>query len=267
MRCRSPDSGSCPLTLPLPPAEAGRRQQEVAVPFRFFPLFAVLLAVVITPARAQELKPFEATYKASYSGIGVTAVRRLSSEGGNWRLQFNADSFLADIREFSRFDKRGGQLIPRHYEYHRTGLVRDRHKVLRFEPEKRRVINVRNGDRTLEDAPAQVQDKLTYQLQLALDVAAGNKTLEYAVADGKKIRHYKFAIVGRENIETPLGPIEAIKVQRVREADADRETIIWFAPQWDYALVKLKQQEEDGKTYQISLTKLTTDGRSVNAGQ
>ncbi|WP_250464540.1 DUF3108 domain-containing protein [Microbulbifer litoralis] len=236
------------------------------MPFRFFTLLAFLLFIV-APAGAQELKPFEATYEARYSGIGVTAVRRLTGEGDNWRLQFNADSFLADIREFSRFREQGDQLAPQHYEYHKTGLGRDRHKVLRFEPEQRRVINVRDEKRTLDNVPAGIQDKLTYQLQLALDVAAGRKKLQYAVADGKRIRHYKFAVSGRETIETPLGPVEAIKVERIREEDADRETTIWFAPQWDYALVKLKQQEEDGKTYQISLTKLITDGKSVSTNQ
>ncbi|MCW8125210.1 DUF3108 domain-containing protein [Microbulbifer halophilus] len=233
--------------------------------FRLITLSAFLLAITSIPAHAQELKPFEATYEASYSGIGVTAVRKLSGEADNWRLQFNADSFFADIREFSRFDKRGGQLTPQHYEYHKTGLGSDRHKVLRFEPEEHRVINVRKEDRTLENVPARIQDKLSYQLQLALDIAAGKEELQYTVADGKKIRHYKFAVIGSETVKTSLGPVKATKVERVREEDADRETTIWFAPQWEYALVKLEQQEEDGKNYQISLTKLLIDGKTINA--
>ncbi|MBB3061827.1 DUF3108 domain-containing protein [Microbulbifer rhizosphaerae] len=230
-------------------------------------LIAFLISAVFAGfALAQEpkLKPFTATYAAKYSGIGVTATRELSGSGGNWRLDFNAHSLFADIREYSRFIAANNQLSPRHYEYHKTGLGKDRHTVLNFE--QGRVVNVSDKSRTLENVPNHIQDKLSYQLQLALDVATGKETLSYKVADGKRIREYEFSVVGKELLQTPLGEIETIKVQRVRDGDSDRETSIWFAPKWDYALVKL-MQEEDGKSYQISLTKLSIDGKNISAGQ
>lgn len=211
-------------------------------------------------ARAQVLEPFTATYSANYNGIKVIAERELSGADGNWRLDFRADSFLADIREYSRFSVSDTQITPRHYEYHRTGLGRDRKTVLNFEP--RRVINVSRPGRTLEQVPESVHDKISYQLQLALDVAAGKQDLTYKVADGKKLRTYRFAITGDETLDTPLGKIDTIKVERVREAGAERSTYIWFAPQWNHALVKLMQEEEDGETYQISLTKFSTGGKA-----
>lgn len=237
------------------------------MPLRFlaFSLFALFTASTLAQNAGEPLKPFTATYAAKYSGIGVTATRELSGSGDNWRLDFNAHSLFADIREYSRFADAADRLSPRHYEYHKTGLGKDRHTILNFE--QGRVINVSDKSRTLENAPDHIQDKLSYQLQLALDVAAGKKVLNYQVADGKRIREYKFSVAGREVLQTPLGKIETIKVQRVREGDSDRETSIWFAPEWNYALVKLMQQEEDGKTYQISLTKLSIGGKSISGGQ
>lgn len=232
-----------------------------------FLLCAILTSVFSVATRASTLTPFSATYSASYSGIGVTAKRQLSGGNNNWRLDFSADSFLADIREYSRFAVSEQALTPQHYEYHRTGLGRDKHTVLNFEADKGRVENVTDKKRSLENAPTDVQDKITYQLQLALDVAAGRKKLEYRVADGRKIREYKFAVAGKEKLQTPLGSVETIRVERVREGDAERETVIWFAPGWNYALVKLMQQEEDGKTYQINLTELSIDGKNINAHQ
>ncbi|MFC6635086.1 DUF3108 domain-containing protein [Microbulbifer taiwanensis] len=232
------------------------------MPLRLFSLFLFFLSSQLLAA---ELKPFSATYSASFNGIGVTAERRLSGGNSSWRLDFSADSLFANIEEYSRFGSEQGHLVPQHYEYHKTGLGRDRHTVLNFEPG--RVVNVSNAKRTLENAPKGVLDKISYQLQLALDVAAGKKTLEYLVADGRKIRDYKFAVAGKETLQTPLGSIETIKVQRLRDGDSERETVIWFAPQWNYALVKLMQQEEDGKTYQISLTKLSIDEKSIKASQ
>ncbi|WP_319024752.1 DUF3108 domain-containing protein [Microbulbifer hainanensis] len=237
------------------------------MPFRFFaPFFALL--IIVAPAHASEpqLKPFTATYEARYSGIGVSATRELSGSGNNWRLDFNVDSMFAKIREFSRFTRAGNQLTPQHYEYHKTGLGRDRHTVLNFEHATQRVVNLNNSKRTLEHVPEDTHDKLTYQLQLALDIAAGKKELFYRVADGKRIQEYRFAIAGRESLKTPLGVIETVKVERVRDDDSDRETTIWFAPQWDYALVKLMQQE-DGNTYQIALTELTIAGKNAGTHQ
>lgn len=244
------------------------------MPLRFNTLFpwplscwAFSLFLIGSQALAAELEPFSATYSASFNGIGVTAKRELSGRDDSWRLDFSADSLFADIREYSRFGSDNGRLVPQHYEYHKTGLGRDRHTVLNFEPAERRVINLSNAERTLQNAPENVHDKISYQLQLALDVASGNKELNYQVADGRKIREYEFVVAGTEKLQTPLGLIEAVKVQRVRDGDSERETTIWFAPQWNYALVKLMQREDDGETYQISLTKLSIDGKSITASQ
>ncbi|WP_334079183.1 DUF3108 domain-containing protein [Microbulbifer sp. M83] len=224
------------------------------MPVRQLVLFLVFSCLALA-ASAQGLEPFSATYSASYNGIKVEARRELSGAGDNWRLDFRADSFLADIREHSRFSLADASITPRHYEYRRTGLGRNRHTSLNFE--NGRVVNVSKPDRTLENVPKDIHDKISYQLQLALDVAAGKEDLVYQVADGKRVRTYRFAVAGTEKLQTPLGPVDTVKVERVREEGADRTTYIWFAPEWNHALVKL-MQEEDGETYQISLTKFST---------
>ncbi|MCX2794726.1 DUF3108 domain-containing protein [Microbulbifer thermotolerans] len=214
--------------------------------------------------QAAELQPFSATYSAKFNGFSVTAKRELSGSNDSWRLDFRADSIFAKIREYSRFASSNSQLTPQHYEYHKTGLGRDRHTVLNFEPNEGRVVNLSDAEHTLENTPEDIQDKISYQLQLALDVAEGDKDLKYQVADGKKIREYRFAVTGTEKLQTPLGEVNTVLVERIRDGGAERETKIWFAPQWNYALVKLMQTEEDGKSYQISLTKLIIDGKTIS---
>ncbi|TLM73932.1 DUF3108 domain-containing protein [Microbulbifer harenosus] len=212
---------------------------------------------------AQVLVPFSATYQAEFSGFGVTAERRLSGNQNSWRLDFSAHSMFAKIEEYSRFTQQGLRLIPQHYDYQKSGLGKDRHTALNFEDNASRVINVYDKSRSINNAPENVQDKISYQLQLAVDIANGKSPLKYLVADGKKIREYEFEISGKEKLNTSMGVIETIKVQRVRAEDAERVTNIWFAPEWNYALVKLMQQEDNGKSYQITLTKLSIDGKEV----
>lgn len=212
------------------------------------------------------LTPFTATYEAKFSGFGVTAERKLSGSPASWRLDFSAHSMFAKIEEYSRFEQQGNHLIPQHYDYQKSGLGKDRHTALSFEDSAKRVVNIYNKSRNIENAPTNIQDKISYQLQLAIDVASGKTPLKYHVADGKKIRVYEFEITGEEIINTPMGPVETIKVQRVRGQGAERTTNIWFAPQWNYTLVKLIQKEENGKSYQITLKNLSIDEKQIGKG-
>jgi hypothetical protein len=60
-----------------------------------------------------------------------------------------------------------------------------------------------------------------------------------------------------EVIEAPIGAYEAIRVKRVREKDSPRQTYIWFAPELNYQIIKLKQIEKKDKAYTLLLKELT----------
>ena len=54
------------------------------------------------------------------------------------------------------------------------------------------------------------------------------------------------------------------KVERVRAPSQNkRVTELWFAKDWDYLLVQLRQVETDGKEYVIVLQEGTVDGKTV----
>ncbi|WP_231491603.1 DUF3108 domain-containing protein [Microbulbifer sp. HZ11] len=238
-------------------------------------LFAAFLSSLPSSAETEQtpavtddpavLVPFTAIYEAEFSGFGVKAERKLTGSPQSWRLDFSAHSMFAKIEEYSRFAQQGTRLTPQHYDYQKSGLGRDRHTALSFEDGGKRILNIYDKSRSIDNAPANIQDKISYQLQLAIDIANGKTPLQYQVADGKKIRDYEFEVAGEETINTPMGKVRTIKVQRVRGKDADRVTNIWFAPEWNYALVKLMQREENGKSYQITLTKLSIDGKEISA--
>ena len=107
-------------------------------------------------------------------------------------------------------------------------------------------------------------DKSTYQIALQHDVAAGKKSMSYQVIDGDEVETYDFRVLGEEVVETKAGLIDAIKVERVRDpTQSNRKTVLWFAKDWDYLLVRLQQVEKDGKEYQIMLLEGTVGDRQV----
>jgi F420-0:gamma-glutamyl ligase-like protein len=88
--------------------------------------------------------------------------------------------------------------------------------------------------------------------------------MSYQVVDGDEIETYDFRVLGEEVVSTQAGQVDAIKVERVRDpTQTKRQTMLWFAKDWDYLLVRLHQVEKDGKEYQIMLQNGSVNGKPV----
>ena len=236
------------------------------MPIYLSPINLVLgfLLTISLPVSAQLPHPFKATYQAEIKGFSVTAQRSLSvRKDGLLELSFSARSLFAQIDESSRFNwLEGGQLQPQHYEYHRTGLGRDRHAKLSFDWPALTVTNDVQDKAWKMALPAQAQDKLSYQLQLRHDLINQRTDMQYEVADGGKLKTYGFELLGHEVLSTPLGAFNTVKVKRFR-AHSDRQTIIWLAQDWDHLIIRIQHTSKDGKDYEISLSEAQVNGRTV----
>jgi len=84
------------------------------------------------------------------------------------------------------------------------------------------------------------------------------------VVEGTDTDTYDFRVLGAEKVSTKAGSVDAIKVERVRDPTQNkRTTVMWFAKDWDYLLVRLQQVETDGKEYNIMLQEGTVAGKEV----
>ena len=86
------------------------------------------------------------------------------------------------------------------------------------------------------------------------DLAGGMREVRYAVADGGKTKYYLLKVVGNEQIDTILGPLQTTIVERSRK-DKTRLTRIWCADLFNFLPVRLEHIEDDG-TVQVTLTAL-----------
>jgi len=200
-------------------------------------------------------KDFKAKYEATLAGINIKATSQLNTlENGRRELRFSAKSWVANIEESSQFEwSEQGQLVPLHYEYHRTGFGRDRHAILSFDWAGFKVTNNVQNKPWQMDVPAGALDKLSAQLQLRQDLVNARSLSTYQVADGGKLKTYSYIVLGEEVLETPLGRLNAVKIRREKNSNSKRSTTLWLAKDWDYLLVKLHRQEKDGKQYEINL--------------
>ncbi|CAH0218313.1 MULTISPECIES: DUF3108 domain-containing protein [unclassified Pseudomonas] len=225
------------------------------------------LALFSLPALAAEPKPFSASYTADWKQVPVSgsAERSLQKlDDGRWQLVFKASMLVAGLTEQSTFTAENDAFLPQSYKFERSGLGKSKDVEFDFDWSQKQVIGSDRGNPVRFPLNRGMQDKSTYQLALQHDVAAGEKSMSYQVVDGDEIETYDFRVLGEEVVRTAAGLIDAIKVERVRDpTQSSRKTILWFAKDWDYLLVRLHQVEKDGKEYQIMLKSGTVDGKNV----
>ncbi|MBJ9977174.1 DUF3108 domain-containing protein [Pseudomonas sp. S75] len=225
------------------------------------------LAVLALPLQAADLKPFSASYTADWKQLPMsgTAERSLvKNANGTWDLNFKASMMIASLTEQSTVRMENDALLPLKYHFERGGLGKAKKVDLDFDWTSKKVTGSDRGDAISLPLNRGVLDKSTYQLALQHDVAAGKKSMTYPVVDGDEVDNYDFRVLGTEKVSTKSGQVEAVKVERVRDpSQSKRITELWFAKDWDYLLVQLRQVENDGKEYVIVLQDGTVDGKTV----
>ena len=217
------------------------------------------------------LKPMTATYSASlkkgipFKGSATRSLER--QEDGTWLYRFDVDSFIADIRENVHFRWDGEHVVPDRYRYSLEGMmIPDRKNTIDFNWAQKLATGKHKDDRFSLDIPKQTLDPLGYQLQLMLDLKKGKQKMQYQVVDGNDLDEDVFAVIGNEKLDSKLGPVNTIKMEKVRKKGSKRQTRMWFAPKWDYLLVRFVQIETDGTRYEVNLESAKVDGKKISEG-
>jgi hypothetical protein len=216
----------------------------------------------------QPYPEFTADYNATWTGgwfpINVDAQRSLRyQEDGSAVLTFEADSAIAGLEETSTFRFLDNTIQPLQYRYLRTGLFKEPDRNQLFSWQKKKIID--GDDQTVFEGHwhDQVQDNLSYNLQASIDLKQGKTQFTYPVFDRKKIKEFKFQMVGFETLKTQVGNIRTVKVEQIEKKKDKKKTYIWFAKDYDFLLVRLQQKQKDGQMYQIDLTAANINGKTL----
>lgn len=224
--------------------------------FTVSPLFAD--SDTAAPPEPVDLKPFEASFTASIvKGVTLNgSARRILSDknSGIWLYRTAVNSFVADIEESVILKWEDGQVVPLRYRYKLSGaLIRNREESIDFDWEKGLATGKYKGKSFEVALQPGLLDPLGYQLQLHQDIKAGKREMEYRYVRHGRLDEEQFAIIAEGPIDTPQGKMNAITVEKLRGEGSKRETLMWFAPDFDYMLVQLLQTEPDGSQYSLNL--------------
>ncbi len=229
-------------------------------------LLLLCLAPLLAPATAiprESLPPFSAQYKLMRNGsnIGETHVSltNQSDQKYVYEVRTTPGGILgwltnARLRERSSWTLQGDRIRPLEYVYQRDIAGYQRNVRLLFDWRHGTVQNSIEGKTWSMEVPDGTLDKLLVQLALMLDLQAKSQDLEYRIADGGKLKTYRFKVAGRERLVTPFGTFDTLKVERQQESNK-RSTVLWCAPALRYLPVRVDQRE-DGENFSMSIQSL-----------
>ncbi len=228
------------------------------------------LIITLSTAALADPTPYRAVYQADYKGLPINAlaIRELSrDEKGTYRLSSSAKSFFASVTEFSEFVIQDEHVLPVQYQYHRSGIGKQRDAVLDFDWVNMKVLNNVQSKPWTMAIPVGTLDKLLYQLKVRQDLLRAHNQgqewplLKYQIADGGKLKTYEFKVIGEERVTTPLGELNAIKATRIKQRP-NRKTTFWLAPEYEFLLVRF-HQIENGKGFDLLLKEAEFGGKKL----
>ncbi|ROR35068.1 DUF3108 domain-containing protein [Inmirania thermothiophila] len=216
-------------------------------------LAALALLLALPAASAGVAAPHEAVYAVHAGVLRLGEARYALSRTGEGRLRYRAElipqglaaALVGDGRsvEESLLEVVAGRLRPLRYHYRREGR-KARTVAIDFQWAQGRAVHEVDGERWVLPLEAGVLDKLSVQLAVMADLAAGAETLAYRIADGGRLKAYRFRRLGGEVVETPAGRFETVLIERPRAKGALR---FWCAPALDYLPVRVARLDEDGR--------------------
>lgn len=232
------------------------------------------LHAATSPQDSPPLSTYTAKFEVEVAGIKMGEIKRTLKRHDNGLYEQSSEIYTTGFITMFRSDRfeehsywhwKDNAPVPQRYTYHYSGGSKGEvYEQLDFDWQALTVDSLREGKTTKLPIETGVVDKLSYQVALVRDLQAGKKEFLYKVADRGDIRHIRYEVVGKETIDTPWGKKQTIKVKRKTKTD-ERVTILWFAPDLDYMVVKLIQ-DDNGTKMSGRITDLRIDGMQVVKG-
>lgn len=214
------------------------------------------------PAHADDLKPFEVSYAWIWRGMTV-AVSTL-------KLEQHQDTWVyasrSDPRGIGRmFSERPTQqstlrvtetgVEPLSYKADDGTSSTKRDADVQFDWERNRATGVYEDTRV--DLPLQrgVQDDLSVQIALMVELLAGRTPDRFQLIDRNSLREYGYTREGEEPLSTPLGKIDTV-IFRSQKKGSPRVTRFWCAPSRGYIPMRVEQRKGDEVQWTLQVQSL-----------
>ena len=105
-------------------------------------------------------------------------------------------------------------------------------------------------------------DPLSLKIELRQRLAEQNPDLNFWMVDENRIKEQNFRRLHSERLETSLGCLETIPVEKIR-SNSTRYTRAWHAPGLDHVAVRIEHGKTDGDHMEMRITQLVLNSGKV----
>ncbi|WP_162932294.1 DUF3108 domain-containing protein [Solimonas sp. K1W22B-7] len=226
---------------------------------------AMLAAALSAQAAPSAFVPRSDQYQVAWGsmGLGEGTISLSPLQSGCYRYE-SVTKPMAIVRwtygsprETSEFCVADGRIVPKRFVYTNDKRAKDSF-TLDFDWAAHQVKTIKGGEIKLRELPDNTYDRFVIQLavrQWVIKHAGEAKPapLEVKMVDHRRIKTYRFALTGREKVETPAGKFDTLLVERVD--DPGNSLRFWVAPERDYIPVKVQQIDDGELKLQMLLSK------------
>jgi len=207
-------------------------------------------------ARAEGLRAHQVTYHTTFKGLNAGDLRLTLTPGpqpDQWIYETRAfPSFLASFvipgnsMERSVFRLTPTGIEPQRYQLNDGSGKRDKETDFTYDPVKNWIYGAVNGQPLDLAVEPGTQDATSIRAALIADLAAGREPHEYAMIDGREIKHYVYTKVGTARLATAVGEVDTVIYRSDRKGSDGRGRIwqYWYAPSLGYLPVRIEQRED-----------------------
>jgi hypothetical protein len=197
---------------------------------------------------AASLAPFHVQYRLYVSKIPTTIkadlwLRQHGDVADEYQMELQVKSLLVSNREISTFRWDDCQPRTSLYQHRFRGFGKRRNYDMQFSWSPPQVVTESGDERWTYEIEQDTLDDLTLLLKARCTFATGDKEFRATSAYGKRLRKHHMQVIGVETLDTPIGNIECLVVEKKRDEDSERKTLFWVAPSLNYLLVKAKHIE------------------------
>lgn len=233
---------------------------------RFFGLCLLSCALSVHAVDAHRPSPFVAVYTIEAGGIGAGRMTRTLSIAADDDYRFSAiveaEGLVALLKPTRIVEESAGRWADAHpvtarYSHLKTSGKKRKETVIDFDWQAGRSHATINGAPVEGKLETGEIDKLSYQLALMRDLAAGVGALEYRVAEAGGGKRYRLERRADERVQVGATAYDAVPVVYAR--DDGRRTVLWCAPALEYLPVRIEYTEKDGKVTTAELASVDVD--------
>jgi Protein of unknown function (DUF3108) len=213
-------------------------------------------------ARADELRPFEASYAWIWHGMNVAvSTLKLEKSGDTWTYTSHSEprgigklfSERPTQKSVLRVTDSGTQ--PLSYQANDGTSSTKRAVEVKYDWDSARLTGVYED--TKVDLPLEpgMQDDASVQVAMMVELLRGRTPERFQLLNKNAVREYRYSREGETKLQTPLGEVATV-VYRSERANSPRVTRFWCAPTRGYIPLRVEQKRGDEVEWTMEIRSL-----------